>query len=132
VVGPDWVLGDGQDEAITQMGYAHSPFVMGPMENNSSWLRTIFSALWGSSLLTPNDFSACNSLSEVTVWNCAFHASYSTTNVFGWPQLVVAVYGLDGLGRDVLFGYSCIRVPCKAGRYVEIPPLQFYYFPIFE
>ena len=34
-----------------------------------------------------------------------------STSPYGWPQLVVSVYGLDGLGNDVVRGYGAIHVP---------------------
>lgn len=53
----------------------------------------------------------------VLVWNFPLDVTYKTTNAFGWPQLVVSVYGLDGFGRDVVKGYGCIHLPTCAGRY---------------
>ena len=38
-----------------------------------------------------------------------------STSPFGWPQLVVSVYGLDSLGNDVVRGYGSIHVPLSAG-----------------
>ena len=38
-----------------------------------------------------------------------------STSPFGWPQLVVSVYGLDSLGNDVVRGYGAIHVPLSAG-----------------
>lgn len=52
----------------------------------------------------------------VLVWNFPLDVTYKTTNAFGWPQLVVAVYGLDSFGRDVVKGYGCIHLPTCAGR----------------
>ncbi|EFJ46108.1 hypothetical protein VOLCADRAFT_105683 [Volvox carteri f. nagariensis] len=53
----------------------------------------------------------------VLVWNFPIDITYKTTNAFGWPQLVVAVYGLDMFGRDVIKGYGCMHLPMSAGRY---------------
>ncbi|PNH12840.1 B9 domain-containing protein 1 [Tetrabaena socialis] len=53
----------------------------------------------------------------VLVWNFPIDITYKTTNAFGWPQLVVAVYGLDMFGRDVIKGYACMHLPTCAGRY---------------
>lgn len=52
----------------------------------------------------------------VLVWNFPIDITYKTTNAFGWPQLVVSVYGLDTLGRDVIKGYGCMHLPTCAGR----------------
>lgn len=50
------------------------------------------------------------------VMNHPLDIAFKSTNVFGWPQLVVSVYGPDMLGRDVLLGTGCGRVPVTAGR----------------
>ncbi|KAJ9521813.1 hypothetical protein QJQ45_024675 [Haematococcus lacustris] len=54
---------------------------------------------------------------QALVWNYPLDLTYKTTNAYGWPQLVVSVYGLDGLGRDVIKGYGCIHLPTAAGRF---------------
>ncbi|KNE58883.1 hypothetical protein AMAG_04421 [Allomyces macrogynus ATCC 38327] len=41
----------------------------------------------------------------------------------GGPQVVVAVYGLDLAGRDVLVGDATVRVPRHPGRHVLYAPL---------
>lgn len=50
------------------------------------------------------------------VWNYPLDVTYKTTNAYGWPQLVVSVYGLDSFGRDVIKGYGCVHLPTCAGR----------------
>ena len=50
------------------------------------------------------------------VWNFPLDAVFKSTNVFGWPQLVVSIYGLDDLGRDVVRGYGSLRLPLTPGR----------------
>mmetsp|Transcript_8572 Transcript_8572/g.14740 ORF Transcript_8572/g.14740 Transcript_8572/m.14740 type:complete len:200 (+) Transcript_8572:185-784(+) len=54
---------------------------------------------------------------KLLVWNYPLDLTYKTTNAYGWPQLVVSVYGLDSFGRDVIKGYGCIHLPTCAGRY---------------
>eukprot|EP00955_Chlamydomonas_euryale_P082093 363670-Chlamydomonas_euryale.AAC.5 len=53
------------------------------------------------------------------VWNFPLDVTYKSTNAFGWPQLIVAVYGLDAFGRDVIKGYGCMHLPTSPGRYVK-------------
>ena len=36
-------------------------------------------------------------------------------NVRTGPQLVMSVYGLDGVGRDVVRGYGAVHVPVSPG-----------------
>ncbi|KXS18589.1 B9-domain-containing protein [Gonapodya prolifera JEL478] len=57
------------------------------------------------------------------VWNFPIEITFKSTNVFGWPQLVVSVYGLDGFGRDVVRGYGSLRLPLHSGRFVKYIPL---------
>lgn len=51
------------------------------------------------------------------VWNYPIDVTYKTTNAYGWPQVVVSVYGLDAFGRDVIKGYGCVHLPAFAGRW---------------
>ncbi|GMH41181.1 hypothetical protein BSKO_09091 [Bryopsis sp. KO-2023] len=51
------------------------------------------------------------------VWNFPLDATYKSTNAFGWPQMVVSVYGLDMFGRDVVKGYGSTHLPTCAGRH---------------
>ncbi len=53
---------------------------------------------------------------QMLVWNFPIDVTYKSTNAYGWPQLVVSVYGLDYLGRDVIKGYGCMHLPTCAGR----------------
>ncbi len=54
---------------------------------------------------------------QLLVWNYPLDLTYKSTNAFGWPQIVVSVYGLDAFGRDVIKGYGCIHLPTCAGRW---------------
>jgi Ciliary basal body-associated, B9 protein len=54
--------------------------------------------------------------SRLLVWNFPLAVTYKATNAFGWPQLIVSVYGLDALGRDVVQGYGSMHLPTCAGR----------------
>ena len=40
--------------------------------------------------------------------------TFRSTSPFGWPQLVVSVYGLDSLGNDVVRGYGVIHIPLSS------------------
>ncbi|CAG0891867.1 unnamed protein product [Darwinula stevensoni] len=48
-------------------------------------------------------------------WNFPLEVTLKSTNPFGWPRLVVSVYGLDFLGRDVARGYGSCVVPLSPG-----------------
>lgn len=40
-----------------------------------------------------------------------------STNPYGWPRLVIAVYGLDMFGRDVVRGYGSVLFPVIPGHH---------------
>ncbi|DAZ93562.1 TPA: LOW QUALITY PROTEIN: hypothetical protein N0F65_009802 [Lagenidium giganteum] len=60
---------------------------------------------------------------EGILLNFPIDISFQTTNPFGWPRLVLSVYGLDGLGRDVIRGYGAVHIPTTAGRTKRQVPL---------
>merc|ERR1711939_250695 len=45
------------------------------------------------------------------VWNFPLDISFKSTNAFGWPQLVISVYGMDMFSRDVIRGYGRVHIP---------------------
>lgn len=56
------------------------------------------------------------------IFNEPFHVSFDSTKPFGWPQIIVAVYGLNNFGNDMIVGYGGIHIPTIQGRHeVEIP-----------
>lgn len=57
------------------------------------------------------------------VWNFPVEVTYKSTNAFGWPQLILSVYSIDALGRDVIRGYGCVHLPIAAGSSVRKVPL---------
>jgi B9 domain-containing protein 1 len=55
----------------------------------------------------------------VNVWNFPLDIAFRSTNAFGWPQIIVSVYGTDLLGRDVVRGYGCVHFPRVPGTYAD-------------
>ncbi|OHT04082.1 B9 domain-containing protein 1 [Tritrichomonas foetus] len=56
------------------------------------------------------------------IFNAPFQVSFSSKSPFGWPQIIIAVYGLNHFGNDMIVGYGGIHVPTSPGRHeVEIP-----------
>ncbi|KAH7642035.1 B9 domain-containing protein 1 [Dermatophagoides farinae] len=51
------------------------------------------------------------------VWNLPIEATFKSTNVFGWPQIIVSVYGMDNLGNDVIRGYGWTHLPIRPGEH---------------
>ncbi|KEP60694.1 UNVERIFIED_CONTAM: B9-C2 domain-containing protein [Hammondia hammondi] len=58
------------------------------------------------------------------VWNFPFSLIFKSTNPFGWPRLVICVYGTDWLNRRVVIGYTSVHVPTQPGRHIQT--LQLY------
>ena len=51
------------------------------------------------------------------MWNFPLNITFKSTSPHGWPQLVVAVYGPDILGNDVVRGYGAVHAPLAPGRH---------------
>lgn len=92
VYGPDWKIINGENES----GYSQ-------MASRNSLTKSIYL----------NTFDSCNSRSGNQlnssdsldfVWNLPIELTMSSSNVHGWPQLVVSVYGLNFFGLDVVRG----------------------------
>ncbi len=49
--------------------------------------------------------------SPTIVWNFPIEISFRSTNIYGWPRISIAIYGLDFLGRDVVRGYGSLLIP---------------------
>ncbi|KAH7718754.1 B9 protein [Aphelenchoides avenae] len=50
------------------------------------------------------------------VFNTPLEATFSSTNPFRWPQIVLSCYGLDRFGNDVIRGYGAVHLPTVPGR----------------
>eukprot|EP00041_Stephanoeca_diplocostata_P030539 m.927437 g.927437 ORF g.927437 m.927437 type:complete len:348 (-) comp23775_c0_seq5:6256-7299(-) len=59
---------------------------------------------------------------NIIVWNFPLEVTFKSTNPFGWPQIIVTVTGLDGLGREVVRGYGAKHLPLGPGAHdLEVP-----------
>ena len=56
--------------------------------------------------------------SRPCVWNFPLDIAFKSTNVYGWPSLILSVYGFDFLGRDVIRGYGSLVIPTIPGTYL--------------
>ncbi|XP_076043015.1 B9 domain-containing protein 1 [Oratosquilla oratoria] len=52
---------------------------------------------------------------QVFVWNFPLDITFKSTNPFGWPQLVISLYGTDVFGNDVVRGYGACHIPISPG-----------------
>ncbi|XP_017053477.1 B9 domain-containing protein 1 [Drosophila ficusphila] len=53
---------------------------------------------------------------EPIVFNMPIEVTYKSTSPFGWPQMLVSVFGRSGLGRETLLGYAHIHLPVFGSR----------------
>ncbi|KAI9205174.1 B9 domain-containing protein [Polychytrium aggregatum] len=91
--GQDWIILHGLEEGITQQSLASS----------SPTVST--SAIATGLLVRP------------CVWNFPIELAFKSTNIYGWPRIVVSVYGTDEFGRDVIRGYGTMLLPRSSGRF---------------
>jgi B9 domain-containing protein 1 len=55
---------------------------------------------------------------QVAVWNFPIDVTFGSTCAYGWPQIVVSVYGNDAFGRsDMILGYGAVHLPMTPGRH---------------
>ncbi|XP_059572904.1 B9 domain-containing protein 1 [Alligator mississippiensis] len=54
---------------------------------------------------------------QTLVWNFPIDITFKSTNPYGWPQIVLSVYGPDVFGNDVVRGYGAVHVPFTPGRH---------------
>lgn len=52
---------------------------------------------------------------QLFVWNFPLDITFKSTNPFGWPRIVLSVYGLDVFGNDVVRGYGSCHIPVVPG-----------------
>ncbi|KAK8875431.1 B9 domain-containing protein 1 [Tritrichomonas musculus] len=56
------------------------------------------------------------------IFNSPFQVSFFSSKPYGWPQIVIAVYGLNNFGNDMIVGYGGAHIPTTSGRHhLEIP-----------
>ncbi|KAG9343041.1 hypothetical protein JZ751_015259 [Albula glossodonta] len=52
------------------------------------------------------------------VWTFPLDITFKSTNPFGWPQIVVSVYGPNSFGNDVSRGYGAVQIPLTPGSWL--------------
>ncbi|KAM5216268.1 B9 domain-containing protein 1 isoform 5-T6 [Hipposideros larvatus] len=60
---------------------------------------------------------------QALVWNFPIDVTFKSTNPYGWPQIVLSVYGPDVFGNDVVRGYGAMHVPFSPGRHKRTIPM---------
>lgn len=109
--GPDWVIAGVRDELFFRFYFFN--VVEQGIDNGISQIG----------VLTPS-----SSLGD-SVWNFPIDITFKSTNIFGWPRIAVAVYGVDFFGRDVVRGYGSVLVPIQPGT--NAPTLLLILLPLF-
>ncbi|XP_038007154.1 B9 domain-containing protein 1 isoform X1 [Motacilla alba alba] len=87
--------------------YCKFSFVYGPDWVPTAGLEEGISQITSKSSVSPTTL----------VWNFPIDITFKSTNPFGWPQIVLSVYGPDFFGHDVVRGYGAVHVPFVPGRH---------------
>lgn len=53
------------------------------------------------------------------MWNFPIDITFKSYQPFGWPRVVLAVYGQDFWGRDVVRGYGSRLLPLTPGMHTQ-------------
>ncbi|XP_007498026.1 B9 domain-containing protein 1 isoform X2 [Monodelphis domestica] len=61
--------------------------------------------------------SKSQDVQQTLIWNFPIDITFKSTNPYGWPQIVISVYGPDIFGNDVVRGYGAVHVPLIPGRW---------------
>ncbi|XP_076122252.1 B9 domain-containing protein 1 isoform X1 [Alosa pseudoharengus] len=61
--------------------------------------------------------------SHKLIWNFPLDITFKSTNPFGWPQIVVSVYGPDVFANDVVRGYGATHIPFTPGKHTRTIPM---------
>ena len=102
--GSDWSVVAGVEEGVTQIGKKAIFASASPSSSNQTICSTT----------CPSDPR------QIIVWNHPLDITFCSSNPFGWPQLVLAVYGLDAFGHDVIRGYGAVHIPPIPGYHGNI------------
>jgi len=101
--GTDWSVVGGIEEGVTQIGK-----------------KAIFASASTSTTQATCSTTCPSDPRQIIVWNHPLDVTFSSSNPFGWPQLVIAVYGLDAFGHDVIRGYGALHVPPIPGCHTNV------------
>jgi len=52
------------------------------------------------------------------VWNYPINVSFKAERPFGWPQIVMAIYGKNSFGLDMVVGYGAVHFPTTQGSHL--------------
>ena len=67
--------------------------------------------------------TARTDLEHVCVWNYPIDAVFKSPRPFGWPQVIVSVYGVNLFGNETVVGYGAFHLPTSSGHTAFNVPL---------
>lgn len=68
--------------------------------------------------------SSAGSWSNKVVFNMPIEFTFKSTNPFGWPQIVISLYGTNFWGTETSRGYARVHVPlCGTSKEIRAPIL---------
>eukprot|EP00929_Paragymnodinium_shiwhaense_P055131 TRINITY_DN27652_c0_g1_i3.p1 TRINITY_DN27652_c0_g1~~TRINITY_DN27652_c0_g1_i3.p1 ORF type:complete len:238 (-),score=22.53 TRINITY_DN27652_c0_g1_i3:129-842(-) len=100
--GADWTVVSGAPHDITQLSCTSLPPASG-------------AAVWSAGVLRGGSADQ-----REVVWNFPLGLVLKSTSPFGWPRIVVTVYGTDMCNRRIVKGYGSIHLPCQPGRHSRV------------
>ena len=61
--------------------------------------------------------------SNLVTWNHPIDVAFKAAKPFGWPQLVLAIYGKNRLGATMVVGYGVTHLPTTPGNHDLTVPI---------
>lgn len=107
VHGEDWKFVDGQEDGITQVTRRSTG-------EGLSVPAVCLENMFDPPSTHPPTLPA--GPDDSLVWNFPIDLTYNSTNVFGWPQVILTVFSVSPGGREQIIGYGCQHLPTCPGR----------------
>ncbi|KAK7583959.1 hypothetical protein V9T40_004922 [Parthenolecanium corni] len=57
---------------------------------------------------------------QIFVLNFPFEVCFKSTNPYGWPRIVLSIYGIDSFGNSVIRGYGMYHLPVTSGKCTKV------------
>lgn len=110
-----YVIVTGQVEGVKIAG-SDNLFVQYQYSYGSDW-KTRYGLEHGITQIARRNTGSDN---QVLLFNYPIEATFSSTNVQGWPQIVFSVYSVTNfMGKHSIKGYGAIHLPVTPGRHVR-------------
>ena len=106
----------GEIESVSHTDSSDGLFLQYQLVTGSDWelVRGEHSGV------TQTSAAALNwSFDGAATFNHPLSAQFRSTNIAGWPRIVVTLYGLDACRRRVVKGYGSVSLPTIPGSHVK-------------